>query len=258
MFTENVEISDRDVGESRPRGRPRGATPQSEATRRALYGAATQLFARDGYESTTLRSIARAAGVSPGLLYRYFPSKRSVVLELYDELSLEFATRAEDLPRGTWRQRFIHVMKTSLDVLGPHRDTLVALVPALVAGPDEGLFSPATAFSRKRVHAAFARAVDGARDAPPERVAASLARVLYVAHLGVILWWLLDRTSEQRATRSLIAWLQRVLAPIALALRLKSVRALVTELDRLIGEALLGRTESGQPQSGQPQSGQVA
>ena len=60
-----------------------------------LYGTALRLFEENGYEETTLREIARSAGVSPGLLYRYFPSKRSVVLALYNDLSGAYAAKVE-------------------------------------------------------------------------------------------------------------------------------------------------------------------
>jgi len=45
------------------------------------------LIGERGYDAATLRDVAARAGVSPALLYRYFPNKRSVVLALYDELS---------------------------------------------------------------------------------------------------------------------------------------------------------------------------
>jgi AcrR family transcriptional regulator len=76
--------------------------------------------------------VATRAGVSPGLLYRYYPSKRSVVLALYDELSDKFARQATEMPKGKWRDRFIYALELSLYVLGPHRLTLRALAPVLV------------------------------------------------------------------------------------------------------------------------------
>src|SRR3954451_22179431 len=77
--------------ERRGRGRPPGRTSEGEASRRRLYDLAVRMIASRGYEATTLRDIAKRAGVSPGLLYRYFPSKRAVVLALYDDLSTEYA-----------------------------------------------------------------------------------------------------------------------------------------------------------------------
>ena len=53
--------------------------------RDTLYAAALRLIAKRGYEAATLRDIAAEAGVSPALLYRYFPGKHAVVLALYEE-----------------------------------------------------------------------------------------------------------------------------------------------------------------------------
>jgi len=243
MFTKNArEPQD---GSSRPaprgRGRPRGATAKSAETREALYRVAVGLFASQGYEQTTLRAIADRAGVSPGLLYRYFPSKRAVVLALYDELSAEFQERARAMPRGRWRDRFAFALETSLEVLGPHRGTLVALVPVLVGGADAGLFAPATAFSRERVQSAFVEAVTGAGDAPRGGGAAALGRALDLVHLAVLLLWLLDRSEGQRATARLVAVVRRALPAFALAYRMRVLRDLVRDLDEVARQAFYGR-----------------
>ena len=44
-------------------------------TRAALLAAAREEFARTGYERTTVRAVAAAAGVDPALVIRYFDSK---------------------------------------------------------------------------------------------------------------------------------------------------------------------------------------
>src|SRR5688572_18855798 len=156
MFTENVK--------PRRRGRPPGQTPQGAAAKDRLYGTAIRLIAERGYEATTLRDIAKEAGVSVGLLYRYFPGKQAVVFALYDELSSAYARRAADMPPGRWRDRFVFALTTSLDVLGPHRVALRALTPVLVGDPEEGIFSASTAFSRLRVQHVFEQAVVGSSD----------------------------------------------------------------------------------------------
>ncbi len=239
MFTDNKEGAPRRPRRRRP-GRPEGETPQGAETRAALYQTAVALFAEQGFEATTLRQIAARAGVSPALVYRYFPSKRALVLALYDVLSLEFAARASELPAGGWRERFLFTLRASLGVLRPHRSTLVALVPVLVGG-EEGLFAPATAFSRERVEQAFVAAVRGARDAPRGAAAEALGRVLYLVHLALVLWWLLDRSAGQRASAALVALTERALPSFALALKLPPVRSLVADFDAAAQRALSGR-----------------
>jgi AcrR family transcriptional regulator len=231
------------VGESesapRRRGRPRGTTAQGEETRRRLYETATRLISERGWQATTLRDVAQEAGVSVGLLYRYFPSKQAIVLTLYDELSTEYAARAAEMAPGRWRDRFLQALTTSLDVLRPHRGTLSSLVPVLVGDAEEGLFSPRTAFSRARVTGVFVQAVVGASDAPRGRTAPALGRLLYLVHLAILLWWLLDKSPSQRATAALVRLLTRAAPLISVALRVPTVPGLVVAADALVRDALL-------------------
>jgi AcrR family transcriptional regulator len=230
MFTKNVK--------PRKRGRPPGRTPQGAAARGRLYATAIQLIAARGYEATTLRDIAKAAGVSVGLLYRYFPSKQAVVIALYDELSSEYARQAAEMPPGKWRDRFAFALITSLDVLKPHQVALRALTPVLVGDPEDGIFSASTAFSRLRLQQVFEEAIVGSSDAPKRPLAEALGRLLYLVHLAVLLWWLLDKSSNQRATAALVSLTQQLLPSAALALRVPPVRRFVISVDELIREAL--------------------
>ena len=230
MFTENAK--------PRGRGRPPGQTPQGAAARDRLYAISIRRFAKHGYESTTLRSVAKEAGVSVGLLYRYFPSKRAVITALYEELSAEYARQALEMPRGRWSGRFIFALQTSLHVLEPHRIALRGLIPVLVGDPEEGVFAQSAAFSRVRVQRVFEEAVVGSTDAPARSLAEAIGRLLYLVHLAVLLWWLLDKSSKQRATAALVSLFQQVLPSAGLTLRLPPVRRFVISADELLCEAL--------------------
>lgn len=226
-------------GQSRGRGRPRGETAQGAETRRRLYETAVALIAERGWHQTTLREVASAAGVSVGLLYRYFPSKQAVVLALYDELSAAYAERAAEMTPGRWRGRFHYALRTSLEVLGPHRRTLASLVGVLVGDADDGVFAPRMAFSRMRVQGVFVQAVVGASDAPRGETAPALGRLLYLLHLGVLLWWLLDKSPDQRATTALVRLLESAGSLVVVALRVPTVPGLVRSFDSLVRDALL-------------------
>jgi AcrR family transcriptional regulator len=63
-----------------PRKRPR--QERSEATVDAILEAAARELAREGYEGATTNAIAKAAGISVGSLYQYFPSKDAIAVEL--------------------------------------------------------------------------------------------------------------------------------------------------------------------------------
>jgi len=53
---------------------------QREFRREQLLEVAARLFAQRGLEGTTTKDIAREAGVSPGLLYHYYPSKEDLLV----------------------------------------------------------------------------------------------------------------------------------------------------------------------------------
>jgi TetR/AcrR family transcriptional regulator len=52
---------------------------QSLQTRQALLATSLELFVRKGFAGTTVRDIAKAARVSPGLMFHYFPSKDALL-----------------------------------------------------------------------------------------------------------------------------------------------------------------------------------
>ena len=49
--------------------------PRSEGTRRTILDAARRAFAGRGYEQTTIRAVAAAAGIDASMVMRYFGSK---------------------------------------------------------------------------------------------------------------------------------------------------------------------------------------
>ncbi|HWS74082.1 MAG TPA: TetR/AcrR family transcriptional regulator [Quisquiliibacterium sp.] len=70
-------------------------------TEEAIRAAAVELIAARGFEATTLREIADRVGIQPGTIYRYFPSKAQLLVELLVE-HLEFLLErwARERPRS--------------------------------------------------------------------------------------------------------------------------------------------------------------
>ena len=54
---------------------PGNGGPRSAGTRRAILDAARSAFATHGYDQTTIRAVAGAAGVDASMVMRYFGSK---------------------------------------------------------------------------------------------------------------------------------------------------------------------------------------
>lgn len=61
-------------------------------SRTALVGAAVDLFASNGFEETTLESVAEKAGLHVQTLYRHFPTKSDLVAAIWSESFSAFET----------------------------------------------------------------------------------------------------------------------------------------------------------------------
>lgn len=76
---------------------PRKLT-RSEKTRLHLFQVATKLFNEKGYKATTLSDIAKAADVSTGTLYRYYPSKGDFLMHIGINSVDHLEEYAQELP----------------------------------------------------------------------------------------------------------------------------------------------------------------
>jgi AcrR family transcriptional regulator len=74
-----------------PLGRPVGAN--AEQTRRRILTAAMRCVAEVGYTQATIREIARAADMTSGTLYHYFPNKNELLKATGDEIEAIVAPR---------------------------------------------------------------------------------------------------------------------------------------------------------------------
>jgi AcrR family transcriptional regulator len=72
-----------------------------------VRNAALEGFARDGVAGTSIRDIARAAGVSPGLVQHHFPNKASLIATVNDYV-IDIATDAFCQPLDTASGTDIH------------------------------------------------------------------------------------------------------------------------------------------------------
>jgi AcrR family transcriptional regulator len=82
--------------------------------RQLILGAAKRCFARNGFAGTTTKSVAAAASISEGLLFKHFPTKSALYAEI-------LAEECEADPAMHW-----------LLGLEPSTETLVVLIRAMV------------------------------------------------------------------------------------------------------------------------------
>ncbi len=58
---------------------PKVSEAHVAARRQQILGAARACFARQGFHQTSIQDICKEAGLSPGAVYRYFPSKEHII-----------------------------------------------------------------------------------------------------------------------------------------------------------------------------------
>lgn len=96
--------------------RKRTETP--EVRRNQLLDAARACFVRSGFASTKVADIATEAGVSVGLVYRFFPSKEALVEAIMEADSQEqlqrFSQVLEGSPPTSAITRFVATLRSTL------------------------------------------------------------------------------------------------------------------------------------------------
>jgi AcrR family transcriptional regulator len=76
---------------------PRAFTDaERSAIRDRLHTAGEDLFARRGIRSTTVEQLARAAGISKGAFYLFYPSKEALFFDIVEEVEEEIQSRLVD------------------------------------------------------------------------------------------------------------------------------------------------------------------
>jgi len=181
-----------------------GKTAKGEQTRALILETAMDLFLERGYEETTMRAIAERAGVALGSAYYYFRSKEQLIQAFYSRTHQEHLAQAEEVLRTefTLRGRLVGVMRAKLRTIEPyHRFSGVLFRTA--ADPESPLnpFSAESLPARREATALFAEVVRGARDRSlPRDLAAELPDLLWTWHMGIILFWIHDRSSGRVRT----------------------------------------------------------
>ena len=91
---------------------------QSADTREQILAAASQLFTEHGVDNTSLKDIARCAGVSTGTLFYHYASKADLIFDVtnrhFDQLThqlLAWASEARDLANPR------HILKVVLETI---------------------------------------------------------------------------------------------------------------------------------------------
>lgn len=200
---------------------------KGERTRARVVEAALATLAEDGYAAASMRRIAQRAGVAPGTIYLYVPSKAHLVHLVYDAVTERIVERlgAELGTTRAFARRLDAAMTIVLDEIAPHHAVAVEMLGASLdpASPTSP-FGDASAESRDRMIAALATVVAGSDLRADAEVLEALPELLWAAVMAVMLAWSMDRSDDQRRTRALATEVVPLVDDLARASRLPVLR----------------------------------
>ncbi len=209
---------------------------KSEETRSRILEAALSVFRERGFEKATMREIAAEAGVAVGAAYYYFDSKDALVMAFYERAQGEMHAEIDAaLDKAmTLEARLRAIIGAKFAYFQPNRKLLGAL--SAHADPEHPLspFSTETAAIREQDIGSFERAVKDSAIKLPASVAPYLGRLLWMYQMGLILFWVYDRSPGQQRTTLLF---DKTMKMLLVTLRIAGF-PLLRPLHRLAGELL--------------------
>jgi AcrR family transcriptional regulator len=197
-------------------GLPVRVTAETKAvTRQRILDAARRLFAGNGFDPTTTRDIAHAAGIATGTLFNYFPTKEAILACLAADAAAAAQLEFEE-PSGqadSFEEDLFAFVAAGLRKLKPLRKHLTvlletALCPLAAASADE---AQSLRLAHLETVARLARK-HHLGELPP--MALQLYWTLYT---GVLMFWAADGSPKQEDTLALlddsvamfVGWLRR-------------------------------------------------
>jgi AcrR family transcriptional regulator len=175
-----------------------------QATRQRILDCAREMFARKGFDSTSTRDVAQAAGIATGTLFNYFPTKEALAMTLVAEA---LAGAREDYhkkppPAASLEEDLFAFVAAGLRRLKPHRAYLDSVLERALSP----LGYAAAAPEGEAVRAGHLETVGEilrkhGRDDEPSFVMLHLYWTLFT---GVLAFWNHDRSRHQEDTLAVL------------------------------------------------------
>lgn len=211
---------------------------KAEVTRQKIVESALKLFAERGFDQTTMRLIAEDAGVSVGNAYYYFKSKEDLMQAYYQGIFEAFAVDAAPIlaEKSDFVDRVSGVINVWIDVARPYHDFAgsffrTAADPASPLSP----FSEESGPTRQAMVDVFAEVVrDSKKLKVSDEVRERLPQLLWLFHMGVVLFWVYDKSPDQERSKMLVDKAVPVIGQLVGLSRLPMLRGSAKELMQLM------------------------
>lgn len=205
-------------------------TKKSEETRAKITESALALFRSKGFEETTMRLISKEAGVALGTIYIYYASKEEIVLEyytnvqnlLYEEIQAELFgpggapvknSRPAPVDISSAKAKKAKPLAASLELLFTRQlealqgdqGFLSGLAGAAASGSAISPFSAESEPVRKMHLAFFEEIIAHSKEKVDPELAKELVSLLWMLQMGLIFFWIHDKSKNSRESFELVA-----------------------------------------------------
>jgi AcrR family transcriptional regulator len=212
---------------------------KGEQTRAAIVEAALRLFRENGYEATTMRAIAKEAGVATGNAYYYYSSKEELIQEFYARNQAEHALASRPVLESQTRlgPRIQGVLRALIDTQAPYH-AFAAKLYKHASEPSSPLspFSKESSPTRTAAIALYAEVIDGARIKVPASLRDRLPELLWLYSMGVVLYWVHDTSPGCAKTYRLIDSTAPLAERLVRLARLPVLRSILRQLLTVVDE----------------------
>ena len=195
------------------------------------------LFRTNGFEGATMRGIADAAGVSLGSAYYYFAGKEHLIQAFYNQMQDEHLAAAQKVleAESDFSVRLRGVLRDWVAIAAPYHEFAGTFFKN-AAEPTSPLspFSPESADAREASIAIFRDVVEGSDLKVANSLRPRLPELLWLLHMGVVLFWVHDRSPGQQRTLALVAGVVPLVDKLARLSRVPVVRGVVNDIVALL------------------------
>jgi AcrR family transcriptional regulator len=173
-----------------------------EATKQRIRDAARELFRTQGFDATTTRGMAQAAGIAVGTLFNYYSSKEALALEFIGEALDEADALAQKRIREGMplEEELFLWIATGLRQLRPDRELLRPVFDLA--------YSPASAPDQQGypIRARHLEAVAGIlqKHHPGSPALLVQLQMYWMLYTGLLAFWINDASPKQEDTLALL------------------------------------------------------
>lgn len=210
---------------------------KNQQTKDELYQLALKEFMKSGVEGTSMRHLAKLADMSLGRFYYYYPSKEAVIQRFYEESLIQFSEGVElaKTQSKDFASALSFVVSYRIETYRPYRELLIALSKSATdPRSDISPFTEATQPIRDQVITNFKDLLRHFEVKYDKRLEPHLSELLWMYSMGVVLFWVFDKSKHQEKTENLVKQLSPLIGKMIHVSGYTMSKPLVTPIVNLL------------------------